>query len=104
MTKLIKVSLDTPIGTGDNAIKELTLRAPSSGEMRGISLVELGQLKTDALITVIPRIAIPHVTEAEVSALSLADLMTIGVEVGNFLLPKAMQTASPDISKTATPT
>lgn len=83
------VILETPIQRGDTAIAELIVRKPSSGELRGLSLVDLGQLDVDALHTVLPRITIPTITRQEAQALEPADLMALGAEVAGFLLPKA---------------
>jgi len=38
------VTLDEPIQRGEQRIESLLLRKPTAGELRGISLVELGQL------------------------------------------------------------
>lgn len=83
------ITLDTPIVRGDVTIETLQLRKPGSGELRGLSLVDLGQLKVDALHTVIPRIAIPMITKAEAESLDPADLLACGAEIGSFLLQKS---------------
>lgn len=46
------VRLETPIRRGNNNITQVTLRKPTAGELRGISLAELLQMKVDALQTV----------------------------------------------------
>lgn len=83
------VSLDTPIMKGETLIDTLQLRKPRAGEMRGLSLVDLGQLKVDALTKIVPRIAVPTITEADVADLDPADLLAIGTEIGGFLLQKS---------------
>lgn len=88
------VDLDTPIKRGEETIGVLQIRKPGSGELRGIALVDLGQLKVDALIAVLPRITIPTITPAEAAALDPADLLACGAEIGGFLLQKAQRTAS----------
>ena len=54
------VQLETPIKRGDGHITSVTLRKPNSGELRGISLAELLQMKVDALQAVLPRITTSH--------------------------------------------
>lgn len=83
------IELDQPIKRGDQEIKSLQLRKPQSGELRGLSLVDLGQLDVNALHKVLPRITIPTITEAEARGMDPADLLELGAEVGDFLLKKA---------------
>ena len=69
------VTLDTPIVRGEQMIEALQIRKPKSGELRGLSLVDLGQLKTDALIKILPRVTIPNITEIEAANLEISDLL-----------------------------
>ena len=87
------VTLDTPIVRGETSIDELKLRKPRSGELRGLSLVDLGQLKVDSLTKILPRISMPTLTEAEVSNMDPADLLACGAEIGSFLLQKSQRAA-----------
>ncbi len=91
--ELRTVDLDTPIVRGDQTIDTLRLRKPKAGELRSLSLVDLGQLKTDALIKVLPRITMPTISEAEAGNLDPADLLACGAEIGSFLLQKSQRTA-----------
>lgn len=86
---LVSVSLDEPIIRGEMEISAVQVRKPKSGELRGLSLVDVGQLKVDALAKLLPRVTIPNLTEAEVHNLDPADLLAIGAEIGSFLLQKA---------------
>ncbi|UXC90119.1 phage tail assembly protein [Sphingobium sp. RSMS] len=85
------VSLDTPIERGEQQIATLQLRKPKSGELRGLSLVDLGQLKVDALTKLLPRISTPPISEAEAANLDPADLLACGAEIGGFLLQKSQR-------------
>ena len=89
--ELRTVTLDTPIQRAEESIETVKIRKPSSGELRGLSLVDLGQLKTDALIKVLPRITMPVLSPAEVSNMDPADLLACGAEIGSFLLQKAQR-------------
>lgn len=82
------IYLDKPIKRGDTEIKALQLRKPDSGELRGLTMVDLGQLDVIALHKVLPRITIPSITEPEARKLDPADLLELGAEIGNFLLKK----------------
>ncbi|WP_375194772.1 phage tail assembly protein [Sphingobium sp.] len=87
------VTLDSPIVRGETSIEELKLRKPRSGELRGLSLVDLGQLKVDSLTKLLPRISMPALTEVEVSNMEPADLLACGAEIGSFLLQRSQRAA-----------
>lgn len=87
------VALDTPIERGEQRIDSLQLRKPKSGELRGLSLVDLGQLKVDAITKVLPRISTPSISEAEAANLDPADLLACGAEIGGFLLQRSQRAA-----------
>lgn len=88
------IFLDTPIQRGETTIDQITVRKPSSGELRGVSLIELAQLNVNALQTVIPRISTPILTVHDVAKLEPADLLEIGTEVASFLMKKAERLAA----------
>lgn len=88
------VELDKPITRGTNTHKSLTLRKPASGELRGVSLLELMQMDVQALSKVLPRISSPSLTVQDVNAMDPADLLACGVAVSGFLLQKSAKEAS----------
>lgn len=90
------VTLDVPIERGETTITEVKVRKPNSGELRGLTLMALSQLDYGALEQLLPRITQPILTKAEIGRLDPADLMQLGGEVMDFLLPKAAKAeASP---------
>jgi len=82
------ITLDDPLTRGDETITTITLRKPNAGELRGVSLMELGQLDVAALHKLLPRITTPTLTEHDVSRLSLADLLAVATEIGGFFVRK----------------
>lgn len=88
------VTLDEPLKRGDQTITAITLRKPTSGELRGTSLSDLVNLDVIALQKVLPRITTPTLTEADVARLDPADLVQLGGTFAGFLLPKAMQAST----------
>jgi len=95
------IILETPIKRGDQEITVITLRKPGSGELRGVSLMDLMRMDVTALHTVLPRITEPTLTAADVSKLDPADLVQIATEVTGFLLTKRDKAdAFPTESKT----
>ena len=87
------ITLDEPVKRGDTLIEEITLRKPKAGELRGVSLVDLGNINVVALQQVLPRITTPILTAHDVANLVPADLLEIGAEVASFLVKKADRTA-----------
>ncbi|AFJ56781.1 phage tail protein E [Pseudomonas fluorescens A506] len=86
------VTLDTPIRRGTTSIESITLRKPNSGELRGVSLVELLQMDVGSLIKVLPRISSPSVTAIEVAGMDPADLLALSSKISGFLLQKSAKT------------
>lgn len=85
------ITLDTPLKRGDQAITAVTLRKPSSGELRGLNLTDLLQMDVNALKKVLPRITSPILTEQDIDSLDPADLVDLGSSVALFLVKKANQ-------------
>ncbi|WP_110687011.1 phage tail assembly protein [Salinicola aestuarinus] len=83
-----QIELDTAIVRGEQTIDTLTLRKPTSGELRGVALTDVLQMQTDALIKLIPRLSSPSLTEPEVRQMDPADLVQCGSEIAGFLLSK----------------
>lgn len=86
------VILDTPIRRGTTIINSITLRKPSSGELRGVSLADLLQMDVNSLIKVVPRISSPTLTAVEVTSMDPADLVALSAKITGFLLPKSAKT------------
>lgn len=83
------VDLDGHIVRGEQIITSVTLRKPMSGELRGVSLVDLMNLDVIALRKVLPRITSPALTDIEIGRMDPADLVQCGVAVAGFLLQKS---------------
>lgn len=83
------IFLDEPIKRGEQVIEQITIRKPKAGELRGVSLVDLGNINVVALQQVLPRISTPILTSQDVANLDPADLLEIGAEVASFLVKKA---------------
>lgn len=83
------VTLDTPVKRGDTVIESVTLIKPNAGTLRGMSLASVAGSDVDALIKVLPRMTYPSLTESEVTALELPDLVALAGQVVGFLSPNA---------------
>lgn len=84
-------TLDTPITRGAHTIERVTLRKPSAGELRGVSLSDLVNLDVTALSKVLPRISTPTLTDRDVFNLDPADLVQLGGIFSGFLMTKAVK-------------
>lgn len=81
------LNLSTPINRGDKQISEITLHKPIVGSMRGVSMRAVLDMNVDALLTILPRISEPKLTEHEVNNLALPDLLQAGIVVASFFIP-----------------
>lgn len=88
------IALDTPIVRGETQITTIVLRKPASGELRGVSLIDLAQMDVLSLRKVLPRITTPSLTDFEIGRMDPADLLQCGVAVGSFLLKKSDREAA----------
>ncbi|MGE0082491.1 MAG: phage tail assembly protein [Thiohalomonadaceae bacterium] len=86
------ITLSKPLPRGDKYIEVVELREPMSGELRGLHLADLFMMKTDAVMTLVPRISNPALTAADMAALSPKDLGAIALEIVGFFTPS---TATP---------
>ena len=89
MTKENVVTLEKPVKRGDQLIAEITLIKPNAGTLRGVSLAAVANSEVDALIKVLPRMTAPMLTEQEVAAMDLPDLVALAGQVVGFLSPSS---------------
>lgn len=89
---------DFDIKVGDTvafpAGTEVTVRKPRSGELRGLNLLAISQLDYASIETLAPRITTPVLHKQHVAAMDPADLMMLGGEIMDFLLPRAAKQAA----------
>jgi hypothetical protein len=83
------ITLSRPFKRGELVIDKITLREPSSGELRGLKLQDLINTETDAILKVIPRISEPVLTPDECNKLRAADLAEIGGTIRGFFMNSA---------------
>ena len=82
---LKKVILTTPITHGEQEIVEFSLRKPLGGDLRNVNLLDLLNMKVDALAIVLPRISTPSIHDVDVFKMDLADLSAVFAELFSFL-------------------
>lgn len=87
MSETRTVVLDAPIKRGEKELKEVTLRRPKAGELRGLKLQDVQEGDVSSLQVLLPRIT--ELTKMEVEELDLTDLNAIGTEIVLFFVPKA---------------
>lgn len=84
MNKENVITLDNPVKRGEQVIEQVTLMKPNAGTLRGVSLAAVANSEVDALIKVLPRMTAPMLTEQEVAALELPDLVALAGKVVGF--------------------
>lgn len=85
------ITLENPVKRGEQVIDAITLIKPNAGTLRGVSLAAVANSEVDALIKVLPRMSAPSLTEQEVAALELPDLVALAGKVIGFLSPNSAQ-------------
>ncbi|RJK13013.1 GpE family phage tail protein [Escherichia coli] len=86
MNKENVITLDNPVKRGEQVIEQVTLMKPNAGTLRGVSLAAVANSEVDALIKVLPRMTAPMLTEQEVAALELPDLVALAGKVVGFFV------------------
>ncbi len=89
MSKENVVTLEKPVKRGEQLFTEITLVKPNAGTLRGVSLAAVANSEVDALIKVLPRMTVPMLTEQEVVAMELPDLVALAGQVVGFLSPSS---------------
>jgi hypothetical protein len=85
-----KVTLQTPVARkGSEPITEVTLRRPTVGDLRGLTLLAVVQLDVKAHERLLPRITLPSLLPEEVAALDPADFMALAGVAASFLATNA---------------
>lgn len=77
-----EVTLNRAIKRGDKEIEAVTLREPSTGDLRGLDMFDVLRMNVTAHRNLIPRIA--NITANEFDALSPKDLLAVQQEVVAF--------------------
>lgn len=85
------VELDEPIQRGEQTISIITLRRPNAGELRGLSMMEVLQMKTDALFALLPRISEPMLLPNELHQMNPADFVQISTHVAQLFMSKKIK-------------
>lgn len=87
------ITLSEPIVRGDSRIAEIILRKPRAAELGRISIQELMQARADAIVALVPRIAMPTITLQEAGNLEPEDLAACGGAIIDFFLTAAEREA-----------
>jgi len=81
-----EITLSEPIVRGETKIDTLTLRKPKAGELRGLSIADLQNAQVTAVITLLPRISAPPITEPEAANMEPEDLATCAGAIIDFFM------------------
>lgn len=84
------IELRSAVVRGTTEIKEIRLRKPAAGELRGLVLSDLLRMDAGTVMDILPRISDPALTAHEVARLDPSDLVACAIEVAAFVMPKAM--------------
>lgn len=81
-----KVTLQTPVARkGEGDVAEVSLRRPTVGDLRGLTLTDLLRMDVKAMERLLPRITMPSLLPDEVAALDVADFLVLAGATVSFL-------------------
>ena len=86
---MAKITLSQPFKIDGKEITEINIRKPKAGELRGINLLDLLQMKTEVVVTVLSRVSSPHLTEQQAFELDIADVVKAGAALVGFFSQEA---------------
>ncbi|WP_223715814.1 phage tail protein [Escherichia coli] len=94
------VQLSCPVVRGERVIDfvEIGEEIRQAGSLRGLSLIEVLNLKTDPVMTLLSRVTTPRLKLAEIQSLSTGDFVALATLVANFLAPT--ESAKPSVAVT----
>lgn len=78
------VPFKVAIPYGDKELREITMRPPLAGDLRGIKLRAIHDMEWDAFAALVPRISTPHVSAGQLAALEAPDVMQVIEKVLGF--------------------
>lgn len=85
--RMVAVTLEAPLKRGETEIRTIHVRRPGGGDLRGVSLVALGQLEYDEIERLLPRVTLPPITALEIQiGLDPYDITRLGAAAADFLL------------------
>ncbi|EGM8424182.1 phage tail protein [Escherichia coli] len=92
------VQLSCPVVRGERVIDyvEIGEEIRQAGSLRGLSLIEVLNLKTDPVMTLLSRVTAPRLKLAEIQSLSTGDFVALATLVANFLAPT--ESAKPSVA------
>lgn len=68
VTKLNTVTLSAPVRIDGEEVTEITLRKPMTGELRGLSMIDILRMDVNAMIRLLPRISQPPLSEGQLAS------------------------------------
>lgn len=87
--KSTSIMLDQPIQRGKTAIDSVSIRKPSAGELRGVSMSKLIEMDVNSVMAVLPRVSEPALTAPEIAGMDPADLFAVSIHLASFFVRRA---------------
>lgn len=89
MTEPKTITLSKPLKFGDSEIVTVTINAPRPSQLRGLSLIDILKLDTNAIGQLLPRVTEPGLDPSQIDELSLADFTAMAVALQGFFSPSS---------------
>lgn len=92
---MTEVVLSKPIKVqGGDPIEKVTVREPTTGELRGVRLSEVLAMDVNALLKIMPRVVMPYLTPVQIASLPLRDFTKLSSAFVGFFVDTG-ETAEP---------
>ncbi|MEX3140701.1 MULTISPECIES: phage tail assembly protein [Serratia] len=99
MSKIIPLSVAIKRTSGEE-ITEVTITDTMKqvGALRGLKLYDVMTSDVNSLITLLPRVTSPRLTEVEIASMNIQDFSELATGVATFLAPNSAQEMLPEDS------
>ena len=88
MSKDNVVKLSKPIEIDGKSCREIRLRDPKAGELRGLNLANVMQMDTDAMLKLLPRIC--TLSGDQIADMPAADFAALSTTAISFFVPASV--------------
>lgn len=94
------VTLSQPIKRGENSFTDITVFKPNVPALKGLKLIDVFSLETDALCLLLPKITQPMLHKADFDTMDIADFAELATAAIGFLGKNSEPTETDEVTET----
>ena len=91
-TKTVKLS--SPILRGEQTFDEIAVNKPNVLALKGLTMLDVMQMNTDAMMQLLPRVTAPMLNKADFATMEVADFIELAATAVGFLAKNSEATAT----------